>query len=151
MVIGLSRERMDDNLRAYLGWNKLVPRLVGFYMKWLYFSMCDHHIANSRYTAEELRTASIGHPIQRSVWVRPMGVDFRELSPTHRSSLARHNLLRRVKCFRRSDPAPVRGTPGSGKNLALLLEALGQLQAERWKDWRLIFVGDSVEREPLLS
>src|SRR5262249_50269546 len=65
LVIGLSCERMDDNVRAYLGWSRLAFSLVRFYMKWLYFSLFDHHIVNSRYTSEELREVSQGHQIRR--------------------------------------------------------------------------------------
>jgi glycosyltransferase involved in cell wall biosynthesis len=41
--------------------------------------MFDHHIANSRYTAEELVAASEGHTTRRGIWVCPMGVDAESL------------------------------------------------------------------------
>lgn len=151
MVIGLSCERMDDNVRAYLGWNRLVPGLVRFYMKWFYFSLFDHHIANSRYTSEELRPASVGHPIQRRVWVRPMGVDFRELSPTHRCSFVRRNLLQRAEASGDAVLLLYAGRLAPEKNLSLLLETLFTLRGQGERDWRLILVGNGAGQAAFLS
>jgi len=151
MVVGLSCERMDDNVRAYLGWNRLAPHLVRFYMKWIYFSFFDQHVANSHYTAQELESVSHGHPIRRGVWVRPMGVDCRGLSPTHRSSLARHYLLERLGAGRKAMLLLYVGRLVPEKNLALLLETLSSLQSRQGRDWRLILVGDGMERQPFLA
>src|SRR5262249_52633155 len=137
LVIGLSCERMDDNVRAYLGWSSLARPLVRFYMKWLYFSLFDHHVVNSEYTAEELRVAAVGHALRRGVWIRPMGVDFRDLSPEHRSSVARLGLLRRIGAG--SDAALLLyvGRLAPEKNLCLLLDTLEKLQSDVRHDWRL--------------
>jgi hypothetical protein len=51
---------MDDNVRAYLGRVPFSTQFCSLYMKWLYFPFFDHHIANSEYTARELRAASRG-------------------------------------------------------------------------------------------
>ncbi len=151
VVIALTCERMDDNVRAYLGWNSLAQPLVKFYMKWLYFAHFDHHIANSQYTAEELRPASIGHPIRRGVWIRPMGVDVRELSPAHRSSLARRDLLQRARAGAEAALLLYVGRLVPEKNLGLLLDTLETLQARNGRDWRLVLVGDGVERPRFLA
>jgi alpha-1,6-mannosyltransferase len=151
IVVGLSCERMDDNVRAYLGWNPLSPGLVRFYMKWLYFSLFDHHIANSYYTAEELRPASRGHPIRRGVWIRPMGVDCRKLSPSLRSTLARATLLERAKAAENAVLLLYAGRLVPEKNLQLLTDTLNELQSSLERDWRLIVVGDGIGREDFLS
>jgi alpha-1,6-mannosyltransferase len=151
LVVGLSCERMDDNVRAYLGWNRAAHHLVHFYMKWLYFSLFDHHLATSHYTAEELRPASLGHPIRRGVWVRPMGVDCRGLSPTRRSSLARCALRERTTGSDRAVLLLYVGRLVPEKNLELLLDTLSVLRQQRQRDWRLMVVGDGIGRDQFLS
>jgi alpha-1,6-mannosyltransferase len=151
LVVALTCERMDDNVHAYLGWNAIVRPLVKLYMKWLYFSLFDHHIANSHYTAEELRPASMGHPIRRGVWIRPMGVDFHGLSPAHRSSLGRHGLLQRVGAGADATLLLYVGRLVPEKNLGLLLDTLEMLQKRNGRDWRLVLAGDGVERRRFLS
>jgi alpha-1,6-mannosyltransferase len=151
VVVGLSCERMDDNVRAYLGWNRLAPGLVRFYMKWLYFSLFDHHIANSHYTAEELRPASCGYRIPRGVWIRPMGVDCRGLSPSHRSPAFRRALCQRVSAAEDSALLLYVGRLVPEKNLRLLTETLSALHARPERDWRLIVVGDGIGRDEFLA
>ena len=73
--IGTSHERMDDNVRAHLGSHATGQWLSRMYMRWIYFPLFDHHIANSEYTAEELVPASRGHSTPRGISVCPMGVD----------------------------------------------------------------------------
>jgi alpha-1,6-mannosyltransferase len=151
VTIGLSCERMDDNVRAYLGWNSVARFLVQFYIKWLYFSFFDHHIANSEYTADELRRASTGHAIRRGVWIRPMGVDTHDLSPRHRSSFARHCLLERVHAGADAALLLYVGRLAPEKNLALLLDTLENLETHGGRDWRLILLGDGVQRRQFLA
>ena len=150
-VVALSCERMDDNVRAYLGWNSLARPLVRFYMKWLYFAQFDHHIVNSEYTAEELRPVSAGHPIRRGVWIRPMGVDFRDFSPEHRSSVARYGLLKRVQAGPSAALLLYVGRLAPEKNLGLLVDTLEKLRADHGRDWRLVLVGDGVLRSRFLE
>lgn len=151
VVVGLSCERMDDNVRAYLGWSGLAQRLVQFYMKWLYFSLFDHHIANSHYTVDELRPASIGHPIRRGVWVQPMGVDCRGLSPTLRCSLARQGLLNRVSASNTAVLLLYVGRLVPEKNLELLIDTATSLSNHSDREWRLVIAGDGIGRDQFLS
>ena len=151
LVIGLSCERMDDNVRAYLGWSRAAQPLVRFYMKWLYFALFDHHIANSEYTAEELRAVSDNHPIRRGVWIRPMGVDIHDLSPRHRSSLSRYELLQQVNASPQSVLLLYVGRLAPEKNTDLLIDALEQLGKDSAADWRLIMVGDGAQRAKFLE
>ena len=151
LVVGFSCERMDDNVRAYLGWSRIAHTLVQFYMKWLYFSLFDHHIANSEYTVEELRAASFGHPIRRGVWIRPMGVDTHDLSPSHRSSFTRYDLLQRVQAGPHGALLLYVGRMAPEKNLALLLDTQQILHRREDRDWRLLMVGDGVQRSAFLA
>jgi hypothetical protein len=74
-VVGLSCERMDENVAHYISDRPAAAPLCQFYMKHLYFPMFDHHIAVSAHVAGELHEASRGHDVRRGVWVRPMGAE----------------------------------------------------------------------------
>ena len=146
LVVGLSQERMDDNFRAYLGAVPFSAQFCSVYMKWLYFPFFDHHIANSEYTADELRTAAQGQFVPRGTWVRPMGVDLDRLSPQRRCPDLRHRLLQK---FGLSDDATLLlyvGRLVPEKNLALLFDLLRRLSKEGVRDYRLLVVGEGIER-----
>jgi hypothetical protein len=66
--IATSHERMDVNVSAHLIKRKLGSWFARFYMRYVYFPMFDHHIANSDYTAGELIPASAGHSTRRGIW-----------------------------------------------------------------------------------
>ncbi len=146
VVLGLSCERMDDNFRTYLGRIPFYRNFCAAYMKWLYFPFFDHHIANSRYTAEELRLASQGHVIPRRVWIRPMGVELSDLSPARKSAEARQKLLQR--CGGREDSVLLlyAGRLAPEKNLRLLFQLFERLAADARRDYRLLVAGDGIER-----
>jgi len=85
VLIGLSCERMDDNLGVYLTRSPVGKAFARWYMKWVYFGFFDHHIVNSEHVAMELREASRGHVRERGIYVRPPGsrsLDVRRLNPT---------------------------------------------------------------------
>src|SRR5262249_42146890 len=84
LVVALSCERMDDNFHTYIGHLPCSRAFCSAYAKWLYFPFFDHHIANSEYTAEELRRASRGAMVLRNIWILPMGVDLQRFSPGRR-------------------------------------------------------------------
>jgi alpha-1,6-mannosyltransferase len=141
VLIGLSCERMDDNLSVYLTRLPVGRAFARWYMKWIYFAFFDHHIAHSQHVAEELLLASRGHIRERGIWVRPPGVD--------------------LSCFTAAaQPAPQRPLSGRlvlytgrlapEKNLDLLIDAFAELCRDG-EAWRLIVAGDGVERKRLNS
>jgi alpha-1,6-mannosyltransferase len=146
IVVGLSQERMDDNIRAYFRAVPFAQILASAYMKWLYFPFFDHHIANSEYTAGELRTAAKGHLIPRGTWIRPMGVDLNHLSPKRRNPEQQRRLLQN---FGIEDGILLlyAGRLVPEKNLALLFDVLARLTQDSKHDYRLLIVGDGIERE----
>ena len=146
IVIGLSQERMDDNVRAYFRSLPFASAFASAYMKWLYFPFFDHHIANSEYTAAELRAVSNGHLVSRGTWIRPMGVDLDHLSPMRRRPEHRRRLLQN---FGIEDAVLLlyAGRLVPEKNLALLFEAFARLAKNGRRDYRLLIVGDGLERE----
>jgi alpha-1,6-mannosyltransferase len=149
VVVGLSCERMDDNFRVYLGANKLGERFCEFYLKWLYFTFFDHHISNSEYTAQELHSAANAHSVRRGVWVSPMGVDFGMLSPARRSLKTRQMIAQKLGSNLTARFLLYVGRIVPEKNLGLLLETLEVLTGSHTHDWRLIVVGDGIERQKL--
>ena len=146
IVVGLSQERMDDNVRAYFRSIPFAHALARAYMKWLYFPFFDHHIANSEYTASELRAAADGHLVPRGTWIRPMGVDLDHLSPKRRSPEQRRKLFHDLG-IQNSVILLYAGRLVPEKNLRLLFDVLALLTKFSRRDYRLLIVGDGIERE----
>ena len=148
-VIGLSCERMDENMSAYLSRSALGKRFCRWYMKNIYFVQFDHHIANSEHTAQELREASRGHKVRRAVWVAPMGVDVARFSPSLRSTELRQQLIER--CGGRSDSTLLlyAGRLVPEKNLNLLAETIGRLNRCGLGDFRLVVAGEGISQSEL--
>lgn len=70
-VVGMSCERMDDNVRAFVARGWPAERAAHAYMRKVYATAFDAHLANSSYTADELTR----HAGVRDVDVCAMGVD----------------------------------------------------------------------------
>ena len=147
LLVGLSCERMDDNLAVYLG-----PRWRGaasLYMKRVYRPLFDRHITVSSYVAEELldETEAAGG----RVTVLPMGVDADCFGPQHRSAEARRRLQDSVGG---SDPTRLllyAGRLSREKNIKLLVDMMLALLSKNGtrqaQDYRLLVAG----RGPLES
>ena len=147
VVVGLSNERMDDNFRSYLGWLPLGRQFCSWYMHWIYFPFFDHHIANSSYTAEELRAASRGHLVPRGTWIRHMGADLTGMSPAHASSDGRQRLM--ALCGASEDAVLLLyvGRLAPEKNLKLLFSLVEHLnRVDQCRPFHLIVAGDGMER-----
>lgn len=147
VVVGLSCERMDDNFRTYLGNVPLAKAFCSWYMKWLYFPFFDHHIANSHYTVAELGSAAQGQLVERGTWIRHMGVDLDRLSPDRRSEAMRHRLLQYFAAAENSVLLLYIGRLVPEKNLSLLFNLLIYLDRTSARDFRLLVVGDGMERK----
>jgi alpha-1,6-mannosyltransferase len=87
-LVGLTCERMDDNVRAFVSDAPAGTCLARRYMHDVYVPQFDAHIANSAYTAAEV-PRNLRHP--RPVYVRHMGVD------TVTFTLARRSRQRRER------------------------------------------------------
>jgi alpha-1,6-mannosyltransferase len=148
VIVGLSNERMDDNFRSYLGWLPLGRQFCSWYMHWIYFPFFDYHIANSRYTAEELQAASRGHLVPHDTWIRPMGADLGEMSPAQASPAGRQRLL--ALCGAQNDVDAVllfyAGRLVPEKNLQLLFELTEHLNRTGSRAFHLMIAGDGIER-----
>lgn len=146
IVVGLSCERMDDNFRTYVGRVPLSHAFCAAYMKWVYFPFFDHHIANSEYTAEELRGASQGQMVDRNIWIQPMGVDLEHFSPERRSREGRQRLLGHFGANCESVLVLYAGRLAPEKNLPLLFRLFARLAADAKRDYRLLVAGEGIER-----
>ena len=153
-LVGLSCERMDDNVSAYISAGRLGRALSRAYIRHMYGPPFDAHVANSEYTAGELR---------RNLWDRspdfihvcPMGVDFRAFGPVHRDRQFRRRLLVQAGGTADSVMLLYAGRMSPEKNLGLLIDMLEQLQRPTdqggpARDYRLVLAGDGPETEALL-
>lgn len=137
-LVGMSCERMDDNVRAFLGDGKWGERWSKFYLGALYIPLFDYHIANSAYTADELREAMVARH-ERQIHVRPMGADVRDFAAAHRSDESRRRLLAKVEGGELTKLLLYAGRLSPEKNAPLLIETIERLAGDG--DFRLVIAG----------
>jgi alpha-1,6-mannosyltransferase len=140
-LVGLSCERFDDNMAAYVSASAAGRAFTRWYIRHIYGPPFDAHIANSEYTAGELRDAL---PERASGFIRvcPMGVDADAFGPEHRDPALRRQLLRRCGGGDTSVLLLYAGRLSPEKNLGLLVETMQALARCRDRDYRMVTVGD---------
>lgn len=146
VLVGLSCERFDDNMSAYLSNSPLARRFTRWYLRRIYGPPFDVHVANSAYTAAELREAMPDRPAS-FIQVCPIGVDADGFGPRRRSQAVRAQLLRRTGGDRQTRLLLYAGRLSPEKNLSLLVETLEQLYASGDQDFRLVVAGDGPHAE----
>jgi alpha-1,6-mannosyltransferase len=159
--VGLSCERMDDNVSAFITDSRMGRRFANWYMKSIYAPRFDFHISNSQYTAGELVDALAGRA-NLPVHVCPMGVDAKNLGP-HRRGEAKRAALHGTfvgaarENGKRFNTAYTEGTEGhSGmrdrlllyvgrispeKNVSLLVDMMEHLGSSPRQGYKLLVVG----------
>lgn len=145
-VVGVSHERMDENVAVYLNAGRAARRFSQLYMRWLYFPMFDHHITVSRHTAGELVEAARGHKVRRGIWVCPMGVDCQRFHPNRRSPAGRRELLRSIDAREGATVLLYAGRLSPEKNPRLLLDTMTRLDPA---EYHLVIAGAGIEMESL--
>lgn len=152
VLIGLSCERMDDNLAAYLAGGGVGRGAARAYLRHLYGPAFDAHVANSEYTADELRR-SLWDRAHDFVQVSPMGVDSAAFGPVQRSREVRRSLLQRAGGTPESVLLFYAGRLSPEKNPGLLIEMLAHLRRSggEAKDYRLVLAGDGPLARRLLA
>jgi alpha-1,6-mannosyltransferase len=140
-AIGLSCERMNENMAAYLTAGWFGQAFSRWYMKSIYFAQFDHHITVSHHAGEELRAASRGHKVQRGVWVAPMGVSIDVFTPARRSREARERILAEHGIEPDRTLLLYAGRLVPEKNLSLILDSLEKLRAMGGKPFHLLVAG----------
>ncbi|MGA2716463.1 MAG: glycosyltransferase [Bryobacteraceae bacterium] len=143
VVVGVSHERMDENVAAWLDDGTAARRFCHWYMKSIYFPMFDHHITVSEHTAEELIRASRGHKVRRGIWISPMGVDCETFTPRRRSAEGRKTLLRNIGAGEETTILLYVGRLSPEKNGSLLIESMERLKSS---DYRLLIAGAGTQR-----
>jgi alpha-1,6-mannosyltransferase len=141
-VVGLTCERMDENVAGYVSGGPLARTFCRWYMQWLYFPMFDHHIAVSSHTAGELHEASFGHRKRRGVWIRPMGADCGLFRPTRRDPAFRGWLEWRCGAPESAMLLVYAGRLAPEKNAGLLLDTMRLLEQRHPCQFHLIVAGD---------
>jgi alpha-1,6-mannosyltransferase len=136
-LVGMSCERMDDNVEAFLGRSRAGRLWARFYMGCLYIPFFDYHIANSGYTAAELRGAMRARH-ERPVYVRPMGVNVDDFDTARRDEQGRRNLIAETGGDERTKLLLYVGRLSPEKNVPLLIEMIGRLEA----GFGLVVAGD---------
>lgn len=147
-VVGLSCERMDDNVGAYVRGGRRLRPLAHAYLRHAYGPAFDCHVANSEYTAEELRLGAGIHDVA----VALPGVDVEAFQGAARDLAWRASLLRTGGGDMRSVLALYAGRLSPEKHLDRLVHALGLLTAAPpAPDVRLVLAGDGPERHALAA
>jgi alpha-1,6-mannosyltransferase len=147
VLVGLSCERMDDNVAAYLGAGRFRRALTRAYVRHLYGPPFDVHVANSEYTADELRRALWDRSTD-FIRVCPMGVESSAFGAVHRDAQLRKQLLEQSGGTRDSVLLLYAGRVSPEKNPLLLIETLerlvrpGRRPAHPARDYRLVIAGD---------
>lgn len=146
-LVGLTAERFDDNMAAYLHDGRAAQRFTRWYLRQIYGPPFDLHLANSEYTAAELR-AALPDRAPGFIRVCPPGVNADGFSPRLRSAGLRHALLRSMGGTDRSTLLLYAGRLSPEKNIPLLTATLARL-TERGGDFRLAIAGDGPETDRL--
>lgn len=147
-LIGHSAERADVNLATrWPAWAR-ASRLARWYMRSVYVPLFDYHVANSPYTADEIREALPDGRAAHVHWL-PMGVDTSRFGPRHRDDRLRRDLLARLGAPDHATLLLAVGRLSPEKDLPLLLDALARLAVEAASDFRLVIAGDGPQKEAL--
>ena len=141
-VVGLTCERMDENVAGYVSPGRMAQAFCRWYMQWLYFPLFDHHIANSPHTAGELHEASFGHRKRSGVWVRPMGADCRLFKPARRAESFRGWLESRSGAPEGAALILYAGRLAPEKNVDLLIETMRLLERRHGSRFHLLIAGE---------
>ena len=146
-LVGLSCERLDDNLQAYVGGGRTALVAAAAFLGRAYIGMFDAHVANSDYTADELRRAM--RPPDTPAG--PRQPDGRRAADAAASARPRLDSPAAAEAVRSRGRRFFVGTPGRlspEKNVDVLPDVLASL-AGRARPVFLVVAGDGPLREAL--
>jgi alpha-1,6-mannosyltransferase len=147
-MVGSSCERMDDNVAAFIGLGALGQRLSRWYTRRIHGRQFDFLLANSDYTAAEVREAIPGHRQDR-VHVLPRGVDT-DMFTSDKRGVYRRELLRRIGAPDTATILLYVGRLSPEKNLAILPPLMREL-SRRSPLYHLVLAGAGPLRPKLES
>jgi alpha-1,6-mannosyltransferase len=140
-IVGLSCERLDDNVAAYLSAGRAARYVSNEYMRRCYAPRFDFHIAVSDYVAAEIR-AVLPQRLAGRLLVAPMGVDFDSFSGTREAVRLREQLLERIGGGAKTRLLLYAGRLSQEKNLTVLPPMLAMLAEQKQFDYRLVIAGE---------
>lgn len=140
VLVGLSCERLDDNVAAFVTQGAAGRRWSQMFLGNFYIPLFDYHLANSGYTAAELRSA-MKPQHQRPVHVLPMGAQVDEFAAAHRNDAARQQSLNQAGGHEQAQLLLYAGRLSPEKNLPLLIELMERLAQDERHDYRLVVAG----------
>jgi glycosyltransferase involved in cell wall biosynthesis len=141
VIVGLTCERLDDNMATYISAGAVARRVCERYMRSCYVPRFDFHIAASDYIASEVRRL-LPERLRGRLNVCPMGVDFETFSKIPEQNTMRQELLRRVGGGEKTVLLLYAGRLSKEKNLLVLPPVLAKLAAHAHLDYRLLVAGD---------
>lgn len=163
MLVHLSCERMDDNIRAFISGGRISRRFTQGFIRNYIFPMFDFHLTNSDYTAAELHDAvSSGNGYPRSkrlmnfcwrmlrsakasarerVFVNQCGVDIGTFSSARKSDGKRQQICRDNDIPETAKLLLYAGRLSPEKNVALLPRMMEELAKNGDTDFRLLIAG----------
>jgi len=134
VIVGLSCERLDVNLSAYVSDSPMAHALYRWYID-------DFHLAASEYIADEVRPF-LPDRLKNRLYVAPMGVDFDAFRNLRYPSLFRQSLLRQVGGSDETRLLLYLGRLSTEKNLAVLPPMMARLVGQPDSDYRLLVAGE---------
>lgn len=140
VIVGLSCERLDNNVATYISDGSIIRALYRWYMRNCYAPRFDFHLAASEYIADEIRSNLPVH-LKDRLCVAPMGVDFDTFSRPSESSALRLRLLKQAGGNQETILLLYAGRLSKEKNLGIIPPMLARL-ATSSRDYRLIIAGD---------
>jgi glycosyltransferase involved in cell wall biosynthesis len=149
-ILGLSCERLDDTLAAFVSANPATQTLAKFYMRRFYTPRFDFHLAVSEYVAEELCRAGAGD-IPGALYIAPMGVDFEWFNRHQDPTPLRDCISTALAAPRDAVFLLYAGRLSKEKNLSLLPEMLAHLARISARDFRLVVAGSGPLEKELRS
>jgi glycosyltransferase involved in cell wall biosynthesis len=141
VIVGLTCERLDDNMRTYVSAGRTAQFVCQRYMRWCYVPRFDFHIAASEYIAAEVRCL-LPQSLSGRLHVCPMGVDFEAFAGAHDASALRQELLRQLRGSEKTTLLLYAGRLSKEKHLLLLPSVLAKLAEHPRLDYRLVIAGD---------
>ena len=140
VIVGLSCERLDNNVATYMSGGSIIRALYRWYMRNCYVPRFDFHLAASEYIADEVR-ASLPARLKDRLCVAPMGVDFDTFSRPPESNALRDRLVTQASGNQQTILLLYAGRLSKEKNLDIIPPMLARL-ATSSRDYRLIIAGD---------